>query len=79
MLYFLSLLELRHRRTIISSKVVTIHNAAVSPKTNTHHTHTCAHTIFPTTMPLNWKLSFGPSSVLNPSAGQSVSECPDLT
>lgn len=48
-------------------------------QTRTTHTHARTHTIFPTTMPLNWKLSFGPSSVLNPSAGQSVSECPDLT
>lgn len=40
------------------------------------HTHT--HT-FSSHMPLNWKLSFGPSSVPNPSAGQSVFECPAPT
>lgn len=39
----------------------------------THTTHTHAPT-FSSHMPLNWKLSFGPSSVPHPSAGQSVSE-----
>lgn len=62
MLHFLSLLELRHRRTIISSKVVVTHNAAVSPNTHAHAT-----SLF---QPLNWKRRFGPC-VPKPSTGQS--------